>query len=170
MKKKYFLISILICFLFVGLIGCQNSKQNVEITSTERRNINPWTWQYKNKSLAGFVHANEITNASRMLFCAGQVSVDGDGNLLYPGDMKKQINQIIDNLEVLLEHADFELSDVMRLTYYTTDVQVFKSAAVQHVIIERLKKVGCNPATSLIGVNSLSHPDWVVEIEATAAK
>lgn len=169
MKKKYSLISILICFLFVGPIGCQHSKQNVEMTSMKRRIINPWTWQYKH-GLSGFVHGNEVTNAHRMLFTAGQVSVNEDGKLLHPGDMEKQINQIIDNIEVLLDQADFELFDIVKLTYYTTNVEIFKNAAVQQVLIERLKKAGCKPATSLIGVNSLFHPECVVEIEAIAAK
>ena len=52
--------------------------------------INPWSWQDN----FGFVQANEITDAERMLFCAGQVSVDKDGNLLHAGDMIKQINQV----------------------------------------------------------------------------
>ena len=36
-----------------------------------------------------------------------------------------------------------------------------------HILGGRLERVGCRPATSLIGVNSLFHPDCVVEIEAT---
>lgn len=81
-----------------------------------------------------------------------------------------QINQIVDNMDVLLGQADFQLSDVVKLTYYTTDIQGFKSGAIQLVLIERLKKAGCQPATSLIGVQSLFHPDCVVEIEAIAIK
>ena len=164
MKKKYSLLTVLICLLFTSLIGCghsQHAGQNKKITTMKKRVINPWTWQDK----YGFVQANEITDAQRMLFTAGIVSVDGEGNLLYEGDMEKQINQIIDNLESILEQANFKLSDVVRFTYYTTDVQAFGRAS--HVLIERLEKAGCKPATSLIGVNSLFHPACVVEIEAT---
>ena len=164
MNKKYSLLTVLICLLFVSLTGCgdsQHAGQNKKITTMKKRVINPWTWQDK----YGFVQANEITGAQRMLFTAGIVSVDGEGNLLHEGDMEKQINQIIDNLESILEQANFNLSDVVRFTYYTTDVQAFGRAAP--VLIERLEKAGCKPATSLIGVNSLFHPDCVVEIEAT---
>jgi enamine deaminase RidA (YjgF/YER057c/UK114 family) len=52
----------------------------------------------------------------------------------------------------------------VRFTYYTTDIQAFIKAGP--VLGERLEKVGSRPATSLIGVNSLFHPDCVVEIEA----
>lgn len=127
----------------------------------EKRTINPWTWQDK----FGFVQANEITGAQRILFTAGIVSVDAEGNLLHNGNMEKQINQIINNMELVLEQAGFNLSDVVRFTYYTADVQGFIESS--HVLISRLEKSGCKPATSLIGVNSLFHPDCVVEIEAT---
>jgi enamine deaminase RidA (YjgF/YER057c/UK114 family) len=123
--------------------------------------INPWTWQDK----FGFVQANEITDAQRMLFCAGMVSVDDNGNLLHAGDMVKQINQIIDNLETVLQQARVKLSDIVRLTYYTTDVAAFTDAV--QVLINRLEKGDCRPATTLLGVASLFHPDCVVEIEAT---
>ncbi len=67
-------------------------------------------------------------------------------------------------MEVLLNQANFKLSDVVRFTYYTTDVQGFGNAS--QILINRLEKEGCKPATSLIGVQSLFHPDCVVEIEA----
>jgi enamine deaminase RidA (YjgF/YER057c/UK114 family) len=78
--------------------------------------------------------------------------------------MEKQINQIFDDMETLVKQANFKLSNVVRFTYYTTDVQAFIKAGP--ILGERLRKVGCRPATSLIGVNSLFHPDCVVEIEA----
>lgn len=126
----------------------------------KKRIINPWNWQDK----FGFVQANEITDAKRVLYTAGIVSVDADGILLHNGDMENQINQIIDNMETLLEQADFKLSNVVKFTYYTTDVQGFTESS--HVLMNRLEKSDCKPATSLIGVNSLFHPDCVVEIEA----
>lgn len=132
------------------------------MTTMKKRIINPWTWQDN----FGFVQANEITNARRTLFTAGIVSVDDEGNLLHAGDMERQINRIFDNLESLLAHAGFTLSDVVRFTYYTTDVGAFVKA--DQTLVGRLRKAGCKPATSLIGVNALFHPDCVVEIEGTA--
>lgn len=129
----------------------------------ERKVINPWTWQDQ----FGFVQANEVANSKRTLFTAGIVSVDEDGNLLHPGDMEKQINQIFDNMETLVHEAKFQLSDVVRFTYYTTNVEAFSKAG--RVLGERLTKAACRPATSLIGVASLFHPDCVIEIEAVAA-
>jgi enamine deaminase RidA (YjgF/YER057c/UK114 family) len=56
------------------------------------------------------------------VLCAGQGSVDADGAALHPGDMGAQLTQALDNLEVVLEQAGTDLSHVVRLNYYTTDV------------------------------------------------
>lgn len=128
----------------------------------EKKVINPWTWQDK----FGFVQANRITNAETILYCAGQVSMNDNGDLLHAGDMAKQIDQIFNNLETVLQEAGAQLSNVVRLTYYTTDIPAFVKAG--GILAERLGKGRCRPATTLLGVASLFHPDCIVEIEATA--
>ncbi len=69
----------------------------------ERQVINPWTWQDQ----FGFVQANAIRGGQRMLICAGQAAVDADGHPLHPGDMRAQLTQALDNLETVLQAADF---------------------------------------------------------------
>lgn len=127
-----------------------------------RKTINPWSWQEK----FGYVQANEVSHPQRMLFCAGVVPVDRNGEILFSDNMDKQIHQIFNNLEIILQEADMKLSDVVRLTYYTTDIEQFKRSF--HVVLDRLDAGDCNPSTSLIGVASLYHPECSVEFEATA--
>jgi enamine deaminase RidA (YjgF/YER057c/UK114 family) len=128
----------------------------------EKKIVNPWTWQDQ----FGFVQANDIIGAKRHVFCSGQVSVDNEGNPIHAGDMAAQIHQVFDNLETVLNQAGVRLSDVVRLTYYTTDIEAFSQAGA--VLGERLGNGGCKPASTLLGVSSLFHPDIVIEIEATA--
>lgn len=161
MKLNQILTSIICCLLLLGVIGCSINKKAEEPT-LNRKIINPWSWQ----DHLGFVQGHEVTNGKRLLLTAGQVSVDTEGNLLHPGDMEKQITKVLDNMETLLSQSNFKLSDVVRFTYFTTDVQAFSKAA-PNVLIDRLSQAGCMPATSLIGVKELFHPDAVVEIEAT---
>jgi len=164
---KYFCFIVLFGTLLASFTGCgtcPSCQHKEEVATFKKRSINPWTWQDNR----GFVQANEVTGGQRMLFTAGQVSVDKDGHLLHPGDMEKQIHQVMDNMETLLQQADFDLANVVRFTYYTTDVAAFTKVNVEkQVLMKRLKKAGCTPATSLIGVNALFHPDCLVEIEAT---
>jgi enamine deaminase RidA (YjgF/YER057c/UK114 family) len=128
----------------------------------ERRIINPWTWQ----DAFGFVQANEISGASRVLLCAGQLAADADGHLLHPGNMRAQISQSLDNLETVLKGAGLTLANVVRLNYFTTDVDGFIAAA--DVLGARLAPAGCRAASTLLGVTRLAFPEQVVEIEATA--
>jgi 2-iminobutanoate/2-iminopropanoate deaminase len=130
----------------------------------EQRIINPWKWQDQ----FGFVQASEISAGLRILYCAGQASVDADGRPAHVGDMRAQINQALDNLETVLAEAGFSLSSVVRLNYYTTNVeQLF---ANWDVVMNRLTQAGCRPGSTLLGVSRLAFPELLVEIEATAAK
>ena len=128
----------------------------------DRRVINPWTWQ----DAFGFVQAHEVSDGRRILHCAGQTSVDDDGNPLYPADMAAQANRALDNLETVLQEAGMSLENVVRLNYYTTDVDAFLQAAAD--VQPRLAKAGCKPASTLLGVQRLAFPELLVEIEATA--
>jgi enamine deaminase RidA (YjgF/YER057c/UK114 family) len=124
--------------------------------------INPWAWQDQ----FAFSQAVAAAPPSRWLFCAGQGSADADGNIMHPGDIGRQLTQSLDNVETVLEQAGADLSQVVRLTYYTTDVDGL--LGVWHLVAERLGKAGCRPASTLLGVARLAHPDMLVEIEATA--
>jgi enamine deaminase RidA (YjgF/YER057c/UK114 family) len=128
----------------------------------ERQIINPWKWQ----DAFGFVQANEMQGAQRTLVCAGQTSVDAEGAPLHAGDMGKQITQALDNLETVLKASGFKLGDVVRLNYYTIDVDRFVEAAM--AFAPRLAEAGCRPASTLLGVQRLFHPDMLIEIEAVA--
>jgi enamine deaminase RidA (YjgF/YER057c/UK114 family) len=131
---------------------------------SERRIINPWKWQDK----YGFVQANEIRGADKVLICSGKAAVDSEGNTAFPGDIAAQIKLSLDNLEEVLRGADFSLSDIVRMTIYTTDVD--KLIAVYEPVAIRLTEAKCRPAQTLIGVTRLAFPDLMVEIEATAMK
>jgi enamine deaminase RidA (YjgF/YER057c/UK114 family) len=131
----------------------------------ERRPINPWTWQ----DALGFAQAYELGPAKRTLLCSGQTSVDARGAPLHAGDMAAQMKQAIANLETVLQAGGFDLTDVVRLNYYTTNVDAFMQGAAGGGLA-RLAEVNCRPASTLLGVAQLFHPDIMVEIEATAVK
>ena len=53
----------------------------------ERTIINPWQWQDQ----YGFVQSNEVSGAQRVVYFAGQVSVDAEGNPVNAEGMRGQI-------------------------------------------------------------------------------
>jgi enamine deaminase RidA (YjgF/YER057c/UK114 family) len=130
----------------------------------ERRVINPWSWQDQ----FGFVQANEVSGGERVLYCAGQTSVDTEGHPLHPGDMGAQLGQALDNLETVLGQAGFELADVVRMEYYVTDIDAYFPGV--GAIAGRLQEAGCRPASTLLEVPRLALPELMVEIQATAVK
>ena len=130
----------------------------------ERRIVNPWKWQDQ----YGFVQANEVSGAQRALYCAGQVSVDAEGNPVNAGDIRAQMTQALDNLDAVLDAAGFKMSDVVRLNFFTTDVD--RTMEAWGLIQGRLAQAGCRQASTLLGVARLYHPDILIEIEATAVQ
>ncbi len=126
----------------------------------ERRAINPWNWQ----DAYGFVQANEITGAQKVLYCSGQTSVDENGTPLHEGDMAAQAGKALDNLEAVLSDAGMNLSNVVHLTIYTTDVDA--TIASLSTVGPRLAPI--KAAQTLIGVARLAFPPLMIEIEATA--
>jgi len=125
--------------------------------------VNPWTWQ----DAYGFSQAVDARGAARLLVCSGQTSVDAQGAPLHKGDMAAQLRQAFDNLESVLRAAGLGLGNVVRLNYYTTDVDAYLAASGESA--RRFEGViGCPPAGTLLGVARLFHPDILIEIEATA--
>jgi enamine deaminase RidA (YjgF/YER057c/UK114 family) len=129
----------------------------------ERTAVNPWKWSMK----FGYNQAEIIEGQRRQLVCAGQTSVDADGNPQHPGDMRAQVGLALDNLEAVLAGAGMTLADVVRFNVYTTDVDGL--LAGYDVIGERFGAVGVQPPGMLLGVTRLAYPELMVELEATAA-
>ena len=126
----------------------------------ERRVINPWTWQEQ----FGFNHGHEVTGG-RTLYLAGQVSLDGEGQLVHADDMAGQITQSIDNIEAVLTEAGMTLADIVRLNVYTTDVDQM----LEHYgLLSRVNEAGARYTSTLLGVARLAFPELMVELEATA--
>ena len=127
----------------------------------ERKIICPEGWQ------AVYFPAHVITDPKRFVFCSGMVSKDENGKVIHAGNLLAQINRALDNVEAALHEAGMDLSKAVRMNYYTTDVPAFINC--EESFGERLAKAGCKPASTLLGVVALAHPDFLVEIEAIAA-
>lgn len=123
--------------------------------------INPWTWQDE----LGYAQATDLNNFDRVVMCSGQISMSPGGELLHTSDMRAQISFALDNLETVLAGAELKLSNVMRMHYYTTDINLFLKES--DILNDRLKAANCSPSATLLGVASLAY-GAKFEIEATA--
>jgi enamine deaminase RidA (YjgF/YER057c/UK114 family) len=129
----------------------------------KRTPVNPWDWSLK----LGYNQAEIITGTSRQLICAGQTAVDDAGNPQHPGDMRGQIGLALDNLEAVLAGADMNLSNIIRLGVFATDVD--EALKNFDLLGMRFGPIQCAPPMTLLGVTRLAIPGLLFEIEATAA-
>ncbi len=134
------------------------------VKTAEKEAINPWQWQDK----MGYAQAVRVHGDQQVLYCAGQCAMNAEGQPVHEGDMRAQIGLALDNLDVVLAQAGFGLADVVRLNYYTTDVDLF--FAHYDAVTSRLAQAGAHVSCTLLGITRLAFPPLLVEIEATAVR
>ena len=129
----------------------------------KRTPVNPWNWSLK----LGYNQAEIIEGQTRQLIVAGQTAVDEHGAPQHTGDMRAQIGLALDNLEAVLKDAGMDLSNVIKLGVYATDVD----EALKNFDLMGMKfgSVQNAPPMTLLGVTRLAIPSLLFEIEATAA-
>lgn len=108
--------------------------------------------------------AVKVTGAQSVLFLSGQVAYDKDGSALHRGDFKAQAREAFRAIKALVEAQGGTLDNVVKLNTYLTDIRY--RADLVPVREEFFGKKG--PASTLVQVSALAHPDWMIEIEAIA--
>ena len=100
----------------------------------------------------------------RIIFVAGQLARDRDGNIVGKGDMRAQIRQVGENLRTALAAAGATLNDLVKTTTFVTDIDEF----FRHADV-RMEYFGpALPISTTVEVRRLAHPDFLVEVEAIA--
>jgi 2-iminobutanoate/2-iminopropanoate deaminase len=78
--------------------------------------------------------------------------------------MRAQIEQVGKNLQQCLAAAGATLHDLVKTTTYVTDIEEF----FKHAEIRMLYFGPALPTSTTVEVRRLSHPDFMVEVEAVA--
>lgn len=130
----------------------------------ERKNLFPDTL-YRRVVGGHLLYAPVVTvRGGTTVYVSGLVSRDPQGNVIGKGDMAAQIRQVGENLRLSLEAAGATLKDLVRTCTYVTDIDEF----FKHVGMRQKYFGEALPTSSTIGVSRLSHPDFMVEVEAFA--
>jgi enamine deaminase RidA (YjgF/YER057c/UK114 family) len=110
----------------------------------------------------GFAHC--VVATGRHVYAGGQVALDADGQTVGEGDMTAQVEQVFANLKNALAAGGATLADVVKMTYYLTDI-----ARVAELRAVRDRHLGLHlPASVLVEVSAMANPAWMVEIDAIA--
>jgi len=114
----------------------------------------------------GFSHATESAGG-RTLHLAGQVAWDKDLNLVGAGDLAAQAQQALANLKTVLAECGGTPADVVRLRTYVVNYTPDAIAPIGAALAEFYGDV-TPAANTLLGVQALAMPEFMIEIEATA--
>ncbi|MDZ4230640.1 MAG: RidA family protein [Dehalococcoidales bacterium] len=121
--------------------------------------------EFAPKPVGEYSQAWAVTGG-KLIFVAGQISVDMNGKPVGVGDMALQMRTVFENIKGVLKGAGASLRDVIKLNIYVTDMAQFREKGAG---IRREYFPQNFPASTLVEVKSLASPDFMIEIEAIAA-
>jgi 2-iminobutanoate/2-iminopropanoate deaminase len=116
------------------------------------------------KPVANYKMATRL-EGGRLLYISGQVAWDASGDIVGKGDAGAQARRVLQNMRAVLQAAGGDLSNLMKITTYITKIEDRPAVAAARSEVFP----GEMPASTLIVVKSLFHPDFLVEIEGVAA-
>jgi enamine deaminase RidA (YjgF/YER057c/UK114 family) len=119
------------------------------------------------KPTAGYSQVAEVSGG-KIIFIAGQVAQDRNGNLVGKDDFRAQVQQVFENVKAAVEAAGGDFNNVVKLSYYCAEsVDPAQIPAVREI---RDKYVNtANPPTStFVVVKRLVRLEWLIEVEAVA--
>ncbi|MEU1500724.1 RidA family protein [Streptomyces sp. NPDC005732] len=110
-------------------------------------------------------YSHVVLGSGRFVAVSGQLALDEDGRLVGEDDPAAQARQVFENLRRCLAAAGATFDDVVKLTYFVTDMAhmpAVRAARDAHIPADRL------PAASAVQVAALIGPEFLMEIEAYA--
>jgi enamine deaminase RidA (YjgF/YER057c/UK114 family) len=106
----------------------------------------------------------KVSQAQTILFLSGQVAYAPDGSPAHRGDFKAQARSAYEAIEALVKSQGGTMANIIKITTYLTDMHY--RVDLPPIREEFLGKKG--PASTLVEISALAHPDWMIEIEAIA--
>jgi 2-iminobutanoate/2-iminopropanoate deaminase len=103
-----------------------------------------------------------VVSSGKLLHTAGITARDANGDVVGPGDMRKQVAQVFENLADIISAAGGTFDKVVKYTIFTTDIHRFNSDTRDI----RFPYFSGRPGATLVEVPKLVDPRMLVEIEA----
>jgi enamine deaminase RidA (YjgF/YER057c/UK114 family) len=111
-----------------------------------------------------YSHAVEVPANARLLYISGQIGAAADGAV--PSGIVAQTENCWRNILAILADAGMGIADLVKVTIFLTreeDIAAYRDA--------RDRIIGdARPASTLVVCSRLVRPEWLVEVEAVAAK
>ncbi|MFC5268608.1 RidA family protein [Kribbella qitaiheensis] len=111
-----------------------------------------------------FSQATTIEATGRLVFVSGMTARRPDGTIVGVGDVSEQTRQVCENVQTAVKAAGGTLDDVCRVDVYVRNMEDF--AKIHEVRAQYFHEP--LPASTMVEVSKLAHPDYLIEISAIA--
>jgi enamine deaminase RidA (YjgF/YER057c/UK114 family) len=110
-------------------------------------------------------HYSHVARAGQTLYISGQLAMDPSGAVVGAGDARAQARQCYANLAAILAHYGGRLDHLLKTTTYITHWAYRPLVAAAR---DELFTAPPYPANTLVVVQGLAEPHFLVEIEGIA--
>ncbi|MBA3534386.1 MAG: RidA family protein [Ardenticatenales bacterium] len=115
----------------------------------------------------GFNHGI-LTSGGQMLFLAGQDASGPDGQIVAPGDLLAQVEQVLHNLQAVVEAAGGTMRDIVKLTIFVADRNAYRAQLKELGEIHRRYFGRYYPVMALFEVAGFFQEEALIEMEGIA--
>lgn len=113
----------------------------------------------------GYSHVAEVSSG-KIVYIAGQVSLDASGKLVGIGDFMPQVRQVFENLKAALKSVGADFSNVVKLNAYCSDTVDPAELVIFREVRDHYVNTANPPVSTLVIVRRLFRQEFMVEVEA----
>jgi 2-iminobutanoate/2-iminopropanoate deaminase len=111
-----------------------------------------------------FSQAIAVEAQGRLVFISGMTARRPDGSIAGVGDIEAQTRQVCENIKSALEAAGGTMDDICRVDVFVRNIEHFE----QIHKVRRAYFAAPAPASTMVEVTKMVHPDYLIEINAIA--
>ena len=108
-----------------------------------------------------------VKASGTMIFVAGQISVDKNGNVVGVGDLRAQATQVLTNVKAALAAAGATFKDIVKQNTYVVNLNAEALPIIREVRAQFFPAEE-PPASTLVGVTALAMEGLLIEVEVVA--
>lgn len=114
----------------------------------------------------GYSQAISVYGSRQTIYIGGQNAIDENRNVVGKGDLKKQTEQVLSNIEKILLAVNGKIENIVKLNIHILQGQ--NPADGFQAFQQKCGNLQVPPAITVIFVAGLGNPEWLIEIDAIA--
>jgi len=109
-----------------------------------------------------------LTTGGRLLFLAGQTASDASGQIVAPGNLVAQYEQVLRNLKTVVEAAGGKMQDIVKINIFVSNRDDYMTHLKELGQVHRAYFGSYYPATALFEISRFFQDEALLEIEGIA--